>query len=100
MTEEYRIQTDDLFYNVTHRGTKVSDASLTELLAMRSGLDAIIKEKKQKIFEKRVKELEATIEAFKKDFPSATWYVTVENNEGCMEDHDLFDLMDFTDIEP
>ena len=50
MTEEYKRQTNELFYNVTHRGSKVSEASLTELLAMQKGLEAFIKEKKQKEF--------------------------------------------------
>lgn len=57
MTEEYKRQTNELFYNVTHRGSKVSEASLTELLAMQKGLEAFIKEKKQKEFEEDVKEL-------------------------------------------
>ena len=42
MTEEYKRQTNELFYNVTHRGSKVSEASLTELLAMQKGLEAFL----------------------------------------------------------
>lgn len=99
MTEEYKRQTNELFYNVTHRGSKVSEASLTELLAMHKGLEAFIKEKKQKEFEEDVKELQEAFERFKAKYPSADWYVQVEQ-EGCFEEHDLFDLMDFTEIEP
>lgn len=99
MTEEYKRQTNELFYNVTHRGSKVSEASLTELLAMQKGLEAFIKEKKQKEFEADVKELQEAFERFKTKYPSADWYVQVEQ-EGCFEEHDLFDLMDFTEIEP
>lgn len=99
MTEEYKRQTNELFYNVTHRGSKVSEASLTELLAMQKGLEAFIKEKKQKEFEEDVKELKEAFERFKAKYPSADWYVQVEQ-EGCFEEHDLFDLMDFTEIEP
>mgnify|MGYP001774977656 CR=1 FL=1 len=99
MTEEYKRQTNELFYNVTHRGSKVSEASLTELLAMQKGLEAFIKEKKQKEFEADVKELQEAFERFKAKYPSADWYVQVEQ-EGCFEEHDLFDLMDFTEIEP
>lgn len=99
MTEEYKRQTNELFYNVTHRGSKVSEASLTELLAMQKGLEAFIKEKKQKEFEEDVKELREAFERFKAKYPSADWYVEVEQ-EGCFEEHDLFDLMDFTEIEP
>lgn len=99
MTEEYKRQTNELFYNVTHRGSKVSEASLTELLAMQKGLEAFIKEKKQKEFEEDVKELREAFERFKAKYPSADWYVQVEQ-EGCFEEHDLFDLMDFTEIEP
>lgn len=99
MTEEFKRQTNELFYNVTHRGSKVSEASLTELLAMQKGLEAFIKEKKQKEFEADVKALRKTIEDFKSKYPSADWYVEVEQ-EGCLEEHDLFDLMDFSRIEP
>ena len=99
MTEEYKRQVNDLFYNVTHRGSKVSEASLTELLAMQKGLEAFIKEKKQKEFETDVKALRKTIEDFKSKYPSADWIVEVEQ-EGCFEEHDLFDLMDFSRIEP
>lgn len=99
MTEEYKRQTNELFYNVTHRGSKVSEASLTELLAMQKGLEAFIKEKKQKEFETDVKALRKTIEDFKSKYPSADWIVEVEQ-EGCLEEHDLFDLMDFSRIEP
>lgn len=99
MTEEYKRQTNELFYNITHRGSKVSEASLTELLAMQKGLEAFIKEKKQKEFEEDVKELKEAFERFKAKYPSADWYVQVEQ-EGCFEEHDLFDLMDFTEIEP
>lgn len=99
MTEEYKRQTNELFYNVTHRGSKVSEASLTELLAMQKGLEAFIKEKKQKEFEADVKALRKTIEDFKSKYPSADWYVEVEQEE-CLEEHDLFDLMDFSRIEP
>lgn len=99
MTEEYKRQTNELFYNVTHRGSKVSEASLTELLAMQSGLEQIIKEKKKLEFETDVKTLRKTIEDFKSKYPSADWYVEVEQ-EGCFEEHDLFDLMDFSRIEP
>lgn len=99
MTEEYKRQTNELFYNVTHRGSKVSEASLTELLAMQKGLEAFIKEKKQKEFEADVKALRKTIEDFKSKYPNADWYVEVEQ-EGCLEEHDLFDLMDFSRIEP
>ena len=99
MTEEYKRQTNELFYNVTHRGSKVSEASLTELLAMQKGLEAFIKEKKQKEFEADVKALRKTIEDFKSKYPSADWIVEVEQ-EGCLEEHDLFDLMDFSRIEP
>lgn len=99
MTEEYKRQTNELFYNVTHRGSKVSEASLTELLAMQSGLDQIIKEKKKSQFEADVKALRKTIEDFKSKYPGADWYVEVEQ-EGCYEEHDLFDLMDFSRIEP
>lgn len=99
MTEEYKRQTNELFYNVTHRGSKVSEASLTELLAMQKGLEAFIKEKKQKEFEEDVKELREAFERFKAKYPSADWYVQVEQ-EGCFEEHDLFDLMDFSEIEP
>lgn len=95
MTEEYKRQTNELFYNVTHRGSKVSEASLTELLAMQKGLEAFIKEKKQKEFEADVKALRKTIKDFKSKYPSADWYV-----EGCLEEHDLFDMMDFSRIEP
>ena len=73
MTEEYKRQTNELFYNVTHRGSKVSEASLTELLAMQKGLEAFIKEKKQKEFEADVKALRKTIEDFKSKYPSANW---------------------------
>lgn len=99
MTEEYKRQTNELFYNVTHRGSKVSEASLTELLAMQKGLEAFIKEKKQKEFEEDVKELREAFERFKAKYPSADWYVQVEQG-GCVEEHDLFDLMDFIEIEP
>lgn len=99
MTDEYKRQTNELFYNVTHRGSKVSEASLTELLAMQKGLEAFIKEKKQKEFEEDVKTLRKTIEDFKSKYPGADWYVEVEQ-EGCLEEHDLFDLMDFSRIEP
>lgn len=99
MTEEYKRQTNELFYNVTHRGSKVSEASLTELLAMQKGLEAFIKEKKQKEFETDVKALRKTIEDFKSKYSSADWIVEVEQ-EGCFEEHDLFDLMDFSRIEP
>lgn len=99
MTEEYKRQTNELFYNVTHRGSKVSEASLTELLAMQKGLEAFIKEKKQKEFEADVKALRKTIEDFKSKYPSADWIVEVEQ-EGCFEEHDLFDLMDYSRIEP
>lgn len=98
MTEEYKRQTNELFYNVTHRGRKVSEASLTELLAMKKGLEAFIKEKKQKEFEADVKALRKTIEDFKSKYPGADWYVEVEQ-EGCLEEHDLFDMMDFSRIE-
>lgn len=99
MTEEYKRQTNELFYNVTHRGSKVSEASLTELLAMQKGLEAFIKEKKQKEFEADVKALRKTIEDFKSKYPGADWYVEVEQ-EGCLEEHDLFDLMDYSKIVP
>ena len=99
MTEEYKRQTNELFYNVTHRGSKVSEASLTELLAMQKGLEAFIKEKKQKEFEEDVKALREAFEQFQAKYPSASWYVQVEQ-EGCFEEHDLFDLIDFTEIEP
>ena len=95
MTEEYKRQTNELFY----RESKVSEASLTELLAMQKELEAFIKEKKQKEFEADVKALRKTIEDFKSKYPSADWYVEVEQ-EGCLEEHDLFDLMDFSRIEP
>ncbi len=68
---------------------------MTELLAMQKGLEAFIKEKKQKEFEADVKALRKTIEDFKSKYPGADWYV-----EGCLEEHDLFDLMDFSRIEP
>lgn len=61
---------------------------MTELLAMQKGLEAFIKEKKQKEFEK-------DLEDFKSKYPGADWYV-----EGCFEEHDLFDLMDFSRIVP
>ena len=99
MTEEYKRQTNELFYNVTHRGSKVSEASLTELLAMQKGLEAFIKEKKQKEFETDVKALRKTIEDFKSKYPGADWYVEVDQ-EGCLEERDLFDLMDFSRIKP
>lgn len=99
MTEEYKRQVNDLFYNVTHRGSDISNASLNELLAMQSGLEQIIKEKKKLAFETDVKALRKTIEDFKSKYPSADWIVEVEQ-EGCFEEHDLFDLMDFSRIEP
>ena len=99
MTEEYKRQTNELFYNVTHRGSKVSEASLTELLAMQKGLEAFIKEKKQKEFEEDVKALREAFEQFQAKYPGANWYVQVEQ-EGRFEEHDLFDLMDFIEIEP
>lgn len=99
MTEEYKRQTNELFYNVTHRGSKVSEASLTELLAMQKGLEAFIKEKKQKEFEADVNALREAFEQFKAKYPGANWYVQVEQG-GCFEEHDLFDLMDFIEIEP
>lgn len=68
---------------------------MTELLAMQKGLEAFIKEKKQKEFETDVKALRKTIEDFKSKYPGADWYVEVEQ-----EEHDLFDLMDFSRIEP
>lgn len=61
---------------------------------MQKGLEAFIKE-----FEADVKALRKTIEDFKSKYPSADWYVEVEQ-EGCLEEHDLFDLMDFSRIEP
>ena len=64
---------NELFYNVTHRGSK---------LAMQKGL------------EEDVKALRKTIEDFKSKYPGADWYVEVEQ-----EEHDLFDLMDFSRIE-
>lgn len=99
MTEEYKRQVNDLFYNVTHRVSDISKADLNELLAMQTGLEQIIKEKKQHEFETDVKALRKTIEDFKSKYPSADWYVEVEQ-EGCFEEHDLFDLMDFSKIEP
>ena len=99
MTDEYKRQTNELFYNVTHRESKESEASLTELLAMQKGLEAFIKEKKRKEFEADVKALREAFEQFQAKYPGATWYVNVEQ-EGCFEEHDLFDLMDFTEIEP
>lgn len=99
MTEEYKRQVNDLFYNVTHRGSDISKADLNELLAMQTGLEQIIKEKKKSAFEADVKVLRKTIEDFKSKYPSADWYVEVEQ-EGCLEEHDLFDLMDFSKIEP
>lgn len=67
---------------------------MTELLAMQKGLEAFIKEKKQKEFEEDVKALRKTIEDFKSKYPGADWYVEVE------QEHDLFDLMDFSRIVP
>lgn len=99
MTEDRKRQINDLFYNVTHRGSDISKADLNELLAMQTGLDQIIKEKKKSQFEADVKALRKTIEDFKSKYPSADWYVEVEQ-EGCLEEHDLFDLMDFSRIEP
>lgn len=72
---------------------------MTELLAMQKGLEAFIKEKKQKEFETDVKALRKTIEDFKSKYPGADWIVEVEQ-EGCLEEHDLFNLMDFSRIEP
>ena len=72
---------------------------MTELLAMQKGLEAFIKEKKQKEFEADVKALRKTIEDFKSKYPGTDWYVEVEQ-EGRFEEHDLFDLMDFSRIEP
>lgn len=99
MTGEYKRQVNDLFYNVTHRESDISKADLNELLAMQTGLEQIIKEKKKTAFEADVKALRKTIEDFKSKYPSADWYVEVEQ-EGGFEEHDLFDLMDFSKIEP
>lgn len=63
---------------------------MTELLAMQKGLEAFIKE-----FEADVKALREAFEQFQAKYPDANWYVQVEQ-----EEHDLFDLMDFTEIEP
>ena len=99
MTEDRKREINDLFYNVTHRGSDISKADLNELLAMQTGLDQIIKEKKKSQFEADVKALRKTIEDFKSKYPGADWYVEVEQ-EGCLEEHDLFDLMGFSRIEP
>lgn len=99
MTEEYKRQTNELFYNVTHRGSKVSEASLTELLAMQKGLEAFIEEKKEQEFRVRVNQLKAMMEQFKKDFPCASWYVSIDTDDGLWET-DLFDHMDYSCIEP
>lgn len=84
MTGEYKRQVNDLFYNVTHRESDISKADLNELLAMQTGLEQIIKEKKKTAFEADVKALRKTIEDFKSKYPSADWYVEVEQ-EGALK---------------
>lgn len=100
MTEECKRQTNELFYNVMHNHTDLMKADLTELLAMQSGLDHIIEEKKQEEFQARVKQIKTMMEKFKKDYPSASWYVVVETSEGLNDEIDLFDHMDYHCIEP
>ncbi len=99
MTEEYKRQTNELFYNVMHNHTDLMKADLNELLAMQSGLEHIIEEKKQEEFQTRVKQIKAMMEQFKKDFPCASWYVSIDTDDGLWET-DLFDHMDYSCIEP
>ena len=66
---------------------------------MQKGLEAFIKEKKQKEFEADVKELQEAFERFKAKYPSADWYVQVEQ-EGVLWRTWPVWLMDFTEIEP
>lgn len=100
MTEDYKRQTNDLFYNVVHNNKNVSDASLNDLLAMQSGLEQFIKEKKQKDFDEKVKAIKDAVKALKREYPCTSAYVVLNATYEEGEDFDMIDYIENAVFEP